>query len=238
MQGKLYGIGIGPGDPGLITVKALEILKAADVVCVPKGDRSEGSLAQSIIQGLLPQKEYLTLRFPMVYETSYLETHWGAAAEAVAEKLALGKCVAFITLGDPTLYSTYIYLLRALTLTMPDLCVETIPGVTSVTASAALANLPLAEGEQRLAIVPGSTPEASLRRIMREFDTVVLMKIGKRLPQIQSLIAELGLSANAVLVSRAGLSGQTVVRDTSRIDDPQMGYLSLIIVRNSTGAMA
>lgn len=235
MPGKLYGIGIGPGDPELVTIKALNLLKSADVIFVPQGDRTEDSIALSILHKLLPGKNCLSVTFPMVRDPEQLREHWGAAAGIVAEKLARGLKVAFITLGDPLLYSTYIYLVRALAEKMPEIEVETIPGINSFSAAAALVNLPLLEREQKLAVLPASAPAEVLRQTLQEFDTVVLMKIGRRLARVRQLLQELGMAQDAVLVSRAGLEGQFVARDISKVDGERAGYLSVIIVRRKEG---
>ena len=231
MPGKLYGIGIGPGDPGLVTLKALRLLESVDLICVPQADRGEGSLARSILHKLLPGKECLELTFPMTQDKQRLREHWGQAAEVVAGKLAQGLEVAFVTLGDPLLYSTYNYLLRALSERAPGLLVETVPGITSFAAAAALVNIPQVEGEERLAVLPASAGAETLKRALRDFDTVVLMKIGPRLAQVRRLLEELGMARDAILVSRAGLEGQVVARDISQVDGERLGYLSVVIVR-------
>ena len=232
MPGKLYGIGIGPGDPGLVTLKALRLLQSVDLIFVPRADSGEGSIALSILRKLLPHKYYSELVFPMVRDRSQLHEHWRRAAEIVSEKVAQGMEVAFVTLGDPLLYSTYNYLLKALAQRTPSIEVETIPGITSFTAAAALVNLSLAEGDQRLAVLPASAEVETLKRALQEFDTVVLMKIGQRLAHVKQLLRELGLTQDAVLVCRAGLEEQFVARDISQADGESLGYLSVVIIRH------
>ena len=149
--------------------------------------------------------------------------------------LEQGKEVAFITLGDPLLYSTYNYLLQALREKHPDLEVETVPGVSSISAAAALAGLPLAQGEERLAILPAPPDGEGLREVLARFDTVVVMKVGDRLPALRRALEELGLAGKAVLVSRAGLEGERVVRGLQSLKDDSVGYLSVVIIRRSEG---
>lgn len=235
MPGKLYGIGIGPGDPGLVTLKALKLLEAADIICVPRADSGEGSIAFSILHQLLPGKECLELSFPMVRDTDRLQEYWRRAAETVADKLAQGLEVAFVTLGDPLLYSTYNYLLKALWDKAPDIQVETVPGITSFSAAAALANLSLVERDEEMAVLPASAGAETLRRVLTDFDTVVLMKIGHRLAQVRELLNDMGLARDAVLVSRAGLEGQVIARDISQVEGERLGYLSVVIVRRRKG---
>lgn len=231
MMGKLYGIGLGPGDPGLVTLKGLRILQAADVIFAPKAESGEGGIARTILRQILPEKECLELAFPMVRDLRQLEQHWGEAAALVAAKLAQGLTAAFVTLGDPLLYSTYNYLLEALRRRDAHLAVETVPGITSFNAAAALANLPLVEGNESLALLPAAAGAEAITQALKEFDTVVLMKIGSRLPQVRRLLLSLDQAADAVFVSRAGLEGEAVVRDISQVQDDHLGYLSVIIVR-------
>jgi precorrin-2/cobalt-factor-2 C20-methyltransferase len=167
----------------------------------------------------------------MVRDPGQLREHWGRAAHTVAEKLGQGLDVAFATLGDPLLYSTYNYLLKALAERDPRIQVETVPGVTSFAAAAALANLPLVERDEAMAVLPASVGVDTLKLALTEFDTVVLMKIGHRLARVRGLLQEMGLAQDAVMVSRAGLEGQVIARDISQVEDERSGYLSVVIVR-------
>jgi len=236
MTGKLYGIGIGPGDPGLVTLKAKGLLERVDVICLPRASSGEGGIARQILEGLLSSPPpLLELDFPMVRDRARLREYWGRAAGQVSRLLGEGKEVAFITLGDPLLYSTYNYLLQALREKHPDLEVETVPGVSSISAAAALAGLPLAQGGERLAILPAPPDGEGLREVLARFDTVVVMKVGDRLPALRRALEELGLAGKAVLVSRVGLEGQRVVRGLQSLKDNSVGYLSVVIIRRSEG---
>jgi precorrin-2/cobalt-factor-2 C20-methyltransferase len=231
--GKLYGIGIGPGDPKLLTLKAKEIIDRADVIFCPKGDEDGTSWARSIIETTTSaRKEFVDLPFPMTRNKKVLRAYWKKAAQRIAQEVAKGKQGAFITLGDPLIYSTYIYLLRTLRQNFPDIEVETIPGISAFNAAAARAQIPLVQGDERMAILPVRKDLKGLREVLKAFDTVVLMKVGSKLDKVMALLAELDLLKHSVLVSRLGQPGERMLHDLSSLNEVQReGYLSVIIVK-------
>ncbi|MBI4743783.1 MAG: precorrin-2 C(20)-methyltransferase [Actinobacteria bacterium] len=233
--GKLFGVGIGPGDSDLLTLKAIKILSNADVVFLPYAESQEKSLAFSIVKPFLKKARIEFLSFPMTRNQSTLKTHWSEAAEKVAKELSDGLSVAFTTLGDPSLYSTFGYLLRELTIRMPELSVEMIPGISSPSACAAAACTSLVLGKEKLAIMPGEKADKdTLSSTLEEFDTVMIMKIGKQLKTILSLIDELGLKDKATLVTHASRDKQEkIIRNLSNFKklEENLGYLSSIIIK-------
>jgi len=232
--GKLYGVGIGPGDPKLLTLRAKEILEKVDLIFCPKGDEDKTSWARSIIEAMTSSpKEFVELTFPMSRNEKVLKAYWRKAARRIAEAVAKGKEAAFITLGDPFIYSTYIYLLRTLRQDFPSIEVETIPGISAFNAAAARAQVPLVQGDERLAILPVSRDLRGLREAFEAFDTIILMKVGSKLHKVMALLSELDLLKHSVLVSRLGQPGERMVRALSSLDKVQReGYLSVIIVKN------
>lgn len=232
--GKLYGIGIGPGDPKLLTLKAKEIIDQVDIVFSPKGDEDKTSLARSIIEATTSvPKEFVELTFPMTRNKKVLKVYWQKAAKRIAEEVAKGKQGAFITLGDPFIYSTYTYLLRTLRQDFPNIEVETIPGISAFNAAAARAQVPLVQGDERLAILPVTKDLRGLRETFEAFDTVILMKVGSKLDKVMALLAELDLLKHSVLVSRLGQPGEKMIHDLSSLNQfKREGYLSVIIVKN------
>ena len=155
MRGKLYGVGVGPGDPELITLKAKRVLEEVGCLAVPKTSSEKESLALSIVRGISgTEKELVELLFPMSFDEKLLEKSWGRAVEEVMGRLEAGKDVAFITLGDPTVYSTYMYIHRALKRQGYD--TEIVPGITSFCASSAKVGISLAENRETLAVVPSA----------------------------------------------------------------------------------
>ena len=234
--GKLYGIGVGPGDPKLLTLRAKEILDQVDIIFCPKGDEDGTSWARSIVEiTTSAAKEFVELPFPMTRDKKVLKTHWEKAAQRIAQEIVKGKQGAFITLGDPFIYSTYIYLLRTLLQKFPNIEVETIPGVSAFNAAAARAQVPLAQGDETMAILPVRKDLRGLREALRSFDTVVLMKVGSKLDKVMTLLEEMDLLKHSVLVSHLGQPGEKMIHDLSSLNKVQReGYLSVIIVKNPT----
>lgn len=236
--GTFYGIGVGPGDPELVTVKGARILGQCRHVFAPKARRASDSVALNIARRYVPPGATIhSLVFPMTKDFGELERRWRNSAAEVAQVLRGGHDACFLTLGDPLLYSTYIYLLRALQAELPGLKVVTAPGITSFCAAAALTNFTLGEGKAPVTIVPASDDLESVRAALRRGGTVVLMKIGERLRDIFGILKEHGLLARSVLVARAGQDGQRVVTDLRKLksDDARIGYLAVILVHADGG---
>lgn len=231
-QGRLYGIGIGPGDPKLVTIRAKEILDRVDIVFAPKGREDGTSCARSIVEAVTTkEKVFAELTFPMTKDKSILNRYWSRAAHRIAKEIKKGSEVAFVTIGDPFIYSTYVYLLKTLRKNFPDIKVETIPGVSAFNAAASTADLALVEGNERLAVVPVSKDLKGLKEALEDFDTVVLMKIGLKLDMVISLLKKLDLLKCAVLVSRVGHKDERIIYDLTSLRDKKTGYLSVIIVK-------
>jgi len=196
---------VGPGDPELITLKGYRVLREADVICSPKSKADKEGVALSIVRSLLDTKQkVLELTFPMTNDKGELELYWDKAVRQILSLLKEGKKVAFITLGDPSLYSTYTYVLKKIKQAGPY-PVETIPGVASFCACAAAANIPLAEGDEKLAIIPVVKELDPLRLALQNFENVVLMKTASNYPAVVKVLAELGLKDQAIYASRCGL---------------------------------
>ncbi|MFA5515724.1 MAG: precorrin-2 C(20)-methyltransferase [Desulfuromonadales bacterium] len=232
MSGRLIAVGVGPGDPELITLKGARLIREADVVIAPVGDNSTASVAHGIIDGLVdPRRQQLLTRvFPMKKELAEMRPFWEAAAVEVAGLLAQGKTVVFATLGDPFLYSTFLYFHQVFAERFPGAAVEVVPGISSIHAAAAVAGRPLGLGADRIAILPATFEQDRLRQTLREFDTVVLMKVHRVFDQVRNLLRELGRLENAVYVRRVGLPGETVIRDLDQIQVEDLDYLSLVLV--------
>lgn len=232
MAGKFYGIGVGPGDPGLLTIKAYQTLAEVDVICVPKSSGDRDSLALSVVtQNLARPFRHLELSFPMSRDKDLLERSWSEAAAAVALEVLQGRNVAFVTIGDPLLYSTYSYLLRFLKDKHPELETITIPGITAMSACSSYIQIPLAEGEETLAVVPAAYGTEQLKNILATFDNVVLMKVNRRLPEVIELLENSGGSRQAYFVSRCGHPDQYVTTNLRELLDKQLDYMSLMIIK-------
>ncbi|MGD0092291.1 MAG: precorrin-2 C(20)-methyltransferase [Planctomycetota bacterium] len=232
--GTLYGIGIGPGDPELITVKGAGLLRRCRHVFVPKARTAAESLAWSIARRHAQAEATVhELVFPMTTDSRELEERWRESARQVAAVLHGGEDACFLTLGDPFLYSTYIYLVRALRQELAAVRVVTVPGVTAFSAAAALAGFPVGEGKKPVTIVPASDDLEQARRAIAGGGTVVLMKIGKRLREILKLLEDCGVLERSVLVARVGLPEERLETDLRRLKEAgtEAEYLAVILVQ-------
>ena len=231
-RGRLYGVGVGPGDPELLTRKAVRVIEEADVVFSPKARVKTESVARTIVEQAVGRPvEFRDLVYPMTRDRAVLEEHWSRAASEILEELDAGRTAAFITLGDPTLYSTWTYLQRTLRKLRPGIPVEIVPGVSSVNVAAALAEIPLVIGDERLAVLPLPEDMRELDPLLDAFDAVVLMKVGGRLPELAAHLGARGLARSSTYVSRAGLGERQVVRSIDEVAEEEKGYLALVIVR-------
>lgn len=234
--GKLYGIGVGPGDPELLTLKAVRILREADVVAIPKSKEESDSIAFSIVKGVvdLSSKETLELMFPMTKDKEVLGRAREEAVAALAERLLAGKDVACITIGDPMFYSTFSYLIPLLKERVPEVEIEIVPGISSVMASAAVTVTPLTEADERLAVIPATYESDKIRHILETFDTVVLMKVNRVFDRVLGLLEELGLKESSIFIERCGGEKQRVVRDLDSLKGEKLDYLSMLIVKRGS----
>jgi precorrin-2/cobalt-factor-2 C20-methyltransferase len=231
--GTLYGIGIGPGDPELITLKGARLISACRNLFAPKARTAADSVALDIARPLLPPGARIEeLLFPMTADPEELARRWDAAAARIAMVLTAGEDACFLTLGDPLLYSTYIYLLRSLRKNLPGLNIVTVPGIMAFGAAAALTGFPVGEGRAPVTIVPAADDLTAVRQALKTGGTVVLMKIGQRLPEVLRVLEAEGLLGRGVFVSHATMAGQRIETDLRRLlaEAPEAGYLSIILV--------
>ena len=236
MADKFYGVGVGPGDPELITLKGLNILKKADIIFAPKATIKGDSLARDIVEGLISDKdktEFIELEFPMTKDETELKKRYAVSARMIMDEIEAGKVVAYLTIGDPLLYSTYIYLLEALKTLAPALEIETIPGIAAYSALAASLNYSLAEKDARLAICPVPADMAELRETIKGHDTTIIMKVAKKLPEVARLLDDMNLTKGAIFGSRVGQENEKLIDGRTEPFEfsEKEGYLSTIIVR-------
>lgn len=230
MNGIFYGIGVGPGDPELLTVKAIHAIEEADVLIAPKTEKKEGSVALDIARPYLKKDIKIVYQvFPMVKGFEQDASAWEANKAEILALLRAGKNVAFLTLGDPMFYSTYIYVYRLLA--QEDVEVKTIPGVPAFVAIGSRVGYPIVEGDEVLSIIPATAPKDKIERALVASDNVVLMKVYKNADEIISLLEAHDLSQQAVLVSRAGLPEERIMRDVAAHKGEHLNYLSTILTR-------
>ncbi len=242
MAGRFIGIGVGPGDPELITVKAVKALRTADVICVPKSHIEKPSMALGMVKGVLEERakpvEILELVFPMSKDELDVKRLWIKNAKTVAEGVKQGKVLAFITLGDPMLYSTFIYLYQTIKESYPEMQLEIIPGVTSVTAAAASAKLALALKDEVCSIIPSDLDPLLIEETARYADNIVFMKCAHRIKGLVPILEKAGFGEDSTvaLVKRCTLPEEKVV--IGKLRDVQTwnimeDYFSVAIVKRS-----
>lgn len=241
MTGKLFGVGVGPGNPEQLTLQAHDILQQVDVICPATSSSDKRSLALNIVEKAVDiTAEIDRLIFPMTEDEDKMRLAWKRAGEDVKDHLENSRNVAFITLGDPLLYSTYIYLLEELRGHEQNFAIETIPGVSAITGCSSCLNLPLARGEEKVAVVPvpgeqkGDELAEEISEILQIFDTIVLLKISRNFSTIREILTELDLKKKAVLISRYGQAEEQIFTDIDKLDSGDIDYLSSLVI-NSNG---
>lgn len=233
-KSTFYGIGVGPGDPELLTLKAFNILNRVDIIFAPKAKSKDDSLAREVIENILDKKkEFIELEFPMTKDKEELKKRYKNSAKIIVQKINSGQRTAYLTIGDPLLYSTYIYLIEALKEISPSLIIETIPGISAFSAVAARFSYSMAEKNEKICICPVPDDLNDLKKTIMDHDTIVIMKVAKKLPKVVKLLQEMGHSQNAIFGSRVGMAGEKLVKgfaDNTSLSEKE-GYLSTIIVR-------
>lgn len=228
MRGKLTGIGVGPGDPKLLTIKALEAVKASDAVAVP-GENPKDSVAYQIVIQIYPEladKVLLPVSMPMTKDPVKLEENHEKGAQAVRRLLDEGKNVVFLTLGDPTVYSTYLYVHKKVEAAGYE--TEIISGITSFCAVAARLNIGLVEKAQQLHVIPASY---QIREALELPGTKVLMKAGRKMEQVRELLLQ--RDDEVVMIENCGMPEEKIYYGAEEIPR-EAGYYSLIIVKEKS----
>ena len=223
-HGKLWGVGVGPGDPELLTVKAVRVLREADVVIVP--DASSGDkVALNIVKDYLKDKQIQFVKTPMVRDKAVMDAAHEAAADTICALLDDGKQVAFLTLGDPAIYSTYMYIHQKVL--HRGYAVEVVPGIPSFCAAAARLNQSLCLGREPLTIIPASHDQNDLMDLP---GNKVFMKAGRSILELQQALGEKGLLEGASMVENCSMENERVYPHFADLKEPS-GYFSLVIVK-------
>lgn len=230
--GTLYGISVGPGDPELITLKGLNLLKQAPVVAFPAGIDHKPGVAERIISGwFTPQQQRLPLLFPYTQDETQLTQAWQQAAQQVAHYLQQGQDVTFACEGDVSFYSTFTYLAQTLKQFHPEAQVQAIPGVCSPLAAVANLGIPLTLREQRLTILPALYQIEQLENALQQADVVVLMKVSSVYQQVWTVLKQLSLLEQASVVEWATLPQQAIYHGLSDRPHLKLSYFSLMIIK-------
>lgn len=232
MLGTLYGLGVGPGDPELITVKAFRKLKESPVIAYPKKQKGSKSYAQRIIEVYFQQneKEMLGLVFPMTKDVQTLERKWSETVESVWEKLQEGKDVAFVTEGDPLLYSTFIHMMRLMQELHPEVPIEVVPGISSINGAASRLGIPLADGDEHVAIVPARDDFEAMKKVIEENDCIIFIKVAKVIDLMLNVLRELNLLHKASVVTKV-TSDEEIIWKAEELEGAELEYLTLMVVR-------
>jgi precorrin-2/cobalt-factor-2 C20-methyltransferase len=227
LTGTLYGVGVGPGDPELLTAKAIRILGAVPVLAWPAPLEGEG-MARSIAAGHIPAgRTEIAIRLAFRPERDDTDAAYGAAAETIAGHLAAGRDVAVLCEGDPMFFGSFIYLMARLA---PRFPVEIVPGIPAMMAASAAWKTPLATLDDSVAIVPATLPEARIEALLAAVDAAVVMKVGRHLDKVRRVLDRLGLAGNALLAERVGHPGQRLA-PLAEVDSAP--YFSLILVHKT-----
>ena len=228
MKGKLFGTGVGPGDPELLTIKALRQIQKADVIAVP-GNEIKESVAYKIVKGVyeeLDEKQLIAVPMPMTKDPMILKQNHEHAADEVETWLKQGKDVVFLTLGDPTVYSTYMYVHKIIVERGYE--TEIISGIPSFCAVAARLNMGLVEMAEPLHVIPATYNADKMEEVLALPGTKVLMKAGKKLGKVREGICNSG--NEAVMIENCGMPDEKIYRTAEEMPE-QAGYYSLIITK-------
>jgi len=225
---RLVGVGVGPGDPELVTVKAVDVMRSADVVFVPVTDTGEVGRAEAIVAAHVDGATTRRLRFA-IHDDDARQSAWDSAGAVVAEALRdAASHVAFATIGDPNVYSTFTYLAATVRALLPSVVIETVPGITAMQDLAARSGTPLVEGTETLALLPFTAGEGVLAAALATHDTVVCYKGGRRIEAVLDVVRASGRVDEAVYGARLGLTGEEI-EHAGDVTGPAH-YLSTLLV--------
>lgn len=227
MKGTLYGVGVGPGDPELMTLKAVRLIRENMIIAVPGADPKETVAYKIAVQAVpeLAEKELLPIYMPMTHDPEELEKNHTKGAIALEEVLDEGKNIVFLTLGDPCVYSTFSYLQKRVE--KDGYHTELVSGITSFCAAAARLNIPLSEWNEQLHVIPAVH---RLDSTLNESGNYILMKSGKKMNQVKEILSQSG--RDVLMVENCGMENEHIYRSVEEIPD-DAGYYSLIIAKES-----
>jgi len=225
---KLYGIGVGPGDPELLTLKAYKLLKEVDMIVTPRSSKDKRSLALLTIEGIINERKNKPIVvepvFPMTKDQAKLDFYWEKAREEVLKNTKGCETVAFITLGDPSLYSTFYRFLEIFKDVVDE--VEVVPGVTSFSACSSIAKAPIAEGNEIVSIVPDLKGNENAVQIIQNSDSLIFLK-PKNMDEIKTMLGD----KKAILGVKVGFEDQEMFTGKLSEIKEKTHYLATLIVK-------
>src|SRR5919199_3347892 len=217
---KLFCIGCGPGDPELLTIKAVNLIKSAEIVFAPTARENRPSLALTIVKRLLKKSaKTVNLIFPMIKDKELLKDYWKRNAKQIADAVRSGKKVIYLTVGDPALYSTWIYIHRELEQNHKDIEIDIVPGIASFFAFAAEAKISLVEGDETLAIVPACYDLCKIKKTAMCSDTIIFLKDGRYFSSVINMLMEEGFPEDSMIGIAQDISSEGQVMKTIRLSD-------------------
>jgi len=235
----LIGIGVGPGDPDLLTVKAVKAIQNADIIMCPASKEDRPSIALSVVSSLIDKsknQEIVKLIFPMTKDKDVLDATWKKNAKIMAEKVLLGKNVVYLTVGDPYLYSTWIYMHKDLKENYPEMDISVIPGIVSIFTFASKVGISIAEGAEKVAIIPSCYDLSSVKEIAKHSETMVFLKDGRYFDQVISVLKEAGFPDDSIFAIGQDLGTENEIIRKLTLGEVNDGtlttkYFSILVVK-------
>jgi len=229
VSGKLYGVGIGPGDPDLITLRAKRVLEEVNYICYPRKSEEESGLARDAVKKTVDYRgELKGLHFPMTQDKNRLRRSRESAARRMFNLLQDEKDLAFITIGNPLWYSTYNYMLNRLKY-YDDFELETIPGVNSMDACAARLNLPLASGRDKIVVFPLTSDPEKIDETLEGYETVVFLKVSRDYEMLIDRLKKNGRAETSYLLSHCGREEEFITNDLDSYRGNEIPYMSIVV---------
>jgi len=236
---ELIGIGVGPGDPDLLTVKAVNAIKNADTIMCPASKEDRPSIALSVVDSMIDKtknQEIVKLIFPMTKDKDVLETYWKKNARIMAEKVLSGKNVVYLTVGDPYLCSTWIYMHREIQANHPEMKISVIPGIVSMFTFASKVGVSIAEGAEKVAIIPSCYDLSSVKEIAKNAEVLVFLKDGRYFDQVIDLLKESGFPDNSIFAIGQDLGTENEIIRKLTLGEVNDGtlttkYFSILVVK-------
>lgn len=237
---KLFCIGCGPGDPELLTLKALNLIQDAEVIFVPTSKPNKDSMVLSIVQKFVGKQTIIkNLIFPMVKDRESLKNYWKFNAEEIVKVVREGKKTLYLTVGDPSLYSTWIYIHREIRKNHSDIEVEIIPGIPSIVAFAAEFRISLVEGDENLSIVPACYDLNKVKNIAQSSDTIVFLKDGRYFDRVIEMLSDVGFKDNSQIAIAEDVSTNGNILEIKTLGEikgkkqPSHKYFSIMVVKRN-----
>ena len=236
---SLIGIGVGPGDPELLTVKAVKAIQNADIIMCPASNEDRPSIALSVVSSIIDKsknQEIIKLIFPMTKDKNVLEQTWKRNAKIMAETVLSGKNVVYLTVGDPFLYSTWIYMHKDLKENYPDMNISVIPGIVSIFTFAAKVGVSVAEGSEKVAIIPSCYDLSSVKEIAKHSESMIFLKDGRYFDQVIKVLKESGFPDDSIFAIGQDLGTENEIIRKITLGEVNDGtlttkYFSILVVK-------